>query len=63
MRSALQAGLDQDAEWALDAAIPLLVGVSVAPDEKVKTVPSQSAAIALAKAIAERPSAPLIVGD
>lgn len=59
--SALRAGLDQGAEWAMEAAIPLLAGLSVAPLETAKTVPSQSASIAIAKAIAERPSAPLVV--
>lgn len=59
--SALRAGLDQGAPWASDAAIPLLAGLSVAPLETAKTAPSQSAAIAIAKAIAERPSALLVV--
>lgn len=53
---ALQAGLDQDVAWALDAAGPLFAGVAVAPGSKAKTVPSQSAATAFAKAIAERPA-------
>lgn len=61
IRRGLRAGLDQGAQWALDAAIPLLAGVSQAPNPKVKSVPSQSASIAIAKAIAERPSAPLII--
>ena len=62
LRCALRAGLDQCAQWALKATIPLLSGVSQAPIQKVKTVPSQSASIAIAKAIAERPSAPLVTG-
>lgn len=62
LRCALQAGLDQDAQWASEAAIPLLAGVSIAPLLKAKTAPSQSASIAVAKAIAERPSASLAAG-
>jgi Domain of unknown function (DUF4132) len=62
LRCTLRAGLDQSAQWALKATIPLLTGVSQAPIQKVKTVPSQSASIAIAKAIAERPSAPLVTG-
>jgi hypothetical protein len=60
VRRALLAGLDQEQPWALSAAIPLLTGVSKAPDPKVKTVPSQSLSVAIAKAIAERPSSALI---
>lgn len=62
VHAALRAGLDQGAEWAAEAAIPLLAGLSVAPLETAKTVPSQSASVAIAKAIAERPSAPLVAG-
>jgi hypothetical protein len=60
VRRALLAGLDQEQPWALSAAMPLLAGMSKAPDPKVKTVPSQSLSIAIAKAIAERPSSALI---
>ena len=62
VHAALRAGLDQGAPWAAEAAVPLLAGLSVAPLEKANTVPSQSASIAIAKAIAERPSAPLVAG-
>ncbi|MCB9662024.1 MAG: DUF4132 domain-containing protein [Polyangiales bacterium] len=60
VHAALRAGLDQGKPWAREAAIPLLAGLSVAPLDRAKTVPSQSASIAVAKAIAERPSAPLV---
>lgn len=60
LRRALLAGLDQDASWALGAAGRLFAGVSIAPQAEVKTVPSQSAATAIAKAIAERPSIELV---
>lgn len=60
VRNALLAGLDQDAPWALEAAAPLFAGVSLAPNDEAKTVPSQSAAIAFAKTIAERPSIGLV---
>jgi hypothetical protein len=62
IRYALRAGLDQRAKWALDASIPLLNAVSLAPKEKVKTMPSQSAAIAVSKAIAARPTPSLVSG-
>lgn len=55
LRRAVLAGLDQGAGWAERDVVPLLQGVSVAPDPAHKTVPSQSASIALLKAIAERP--------
>lgn len=60
VRRALLAGLDQAQPWALSAAVPLLAGVSKAPEPKLKTVPSQSLGIAIAKAIAERPSSALV---
>jgi hypothetical protein len=62
IRYALRAGLDQRTQWALSAAVPLLSAVSLAPKEKVKTVPSQSAALVVSKAIAARPSPPLVSG-
>ncbi len=62
VRFALRAGLDQQAEWAIVNTLKLLQAVSVAPIESAKTVPSQSATIAIAKAIAERPSPRLVSG-
>lgn len=60
LRRALLAGLDQTLDWAERAARLLFSGVSQAPDPERKTVPSQSATIACAKAIAERPSLALV---
>jgi hypothetical protein len=60
LRRALLAGLDQAADFAEPAARLLLQRVSQAPDAQRKTVPSQSATIACAKAIAERPSLALV---
>jgi hypothetical protein len=62
LRRCLLAGLDQEASWAFAAALPLLAGVSRAPNVEVKTVPSQSATIALAKVLAQRPSPRLVAG-
>ena len=60
VRRALLAGLDQELPWAIAAALPLLSGASRAPIDNVKTVPSQSLAVAVAKAIADRPSAAVV---
>lgn len=60
LRRAALAGLDQDAPFAERTLVALIHGVSLAPDPAHKTVPSQSASIALAKAIAERPSPALV---
>lgn len=62
VRRALLAGLDQELPWAIAAALPLLSGASRAPIDNVKTVPSQSLAVAVAKAIADRPT-PAVVGS
>lgn len=62
LRRALTAGLDQECEWAVSAAVPLFAAASRAPDEKAATVPSQSATVAIAKAIAERPSVQRVAG-
>lgn len=60
LRRAVLAGLDQEQPFAERAVVPLLEAVSRAPDPMHKSVPSQSASIALAKAIAERPSPALV---
>jgi len=50
--------LDQNESWLPAQLEILLTKVSTAPDPKVKTPPSQSAAYAIAQAIAERPNIP-----
>lgn len=48
--------LDRDEAWLPALLEPLLRGVSIAPGPTAKTAPSQAASIAIAKAIAERPT-------
>lgn len=53
--------LDRDEPWLAPLLEPLLLGVALAPDPAAKTAPSQSAAIQIAKAIAERPTTPAVL--
>lgn len=48
--------LDRNERWLPGVLEPLLIGLCVAPSVSVRTAPSQAAAIAIAKAIAERPT-------